>query len=156
MIDVIYSILGMPLTVCCEHMEVMKNFIIIDIHLEQSVPPHDAIIHSFEGRCARSDFRHFDLLNREGEGLAYGQPLLFYAIIKGKNIPFHMDSYEIIHPYVVQSEFSNFPIPSQHSEAIISGHFDSRDFKDLLSRTPFPLEKKKQESIDSRFDILDL
>lgn len=154
MIDKIYSILGMPLTVCCEHMEIIKNFIIIDIRLEQPVPPHDFIIHSFEGRCAAPNFQHFDLLNKEG--IAYGQSTSFYANVSGENMPIHIDSYEIMHPYVAQSEFSNFPMPSQHSEAIIYGHFDSRDFKDLLNRSPLPLEKKKQESIDSRFDILDL
>ena len=155
MLDKIYTICGMPLSVCLEHTEVIKNLMILEIHVEQPIPPYDHVVHSFEARCALSDFHAFNMMNREG--IVHSAPPTFYANAYGEDIPFYIDTYEVRHQHVdyIGSNTHDFVIP-QIGEVIINGHFDSRDFEDLLGRRPRPIEKKKPKSIDSRFDILDL
>jgi len=158
MIDRIYTVLGMLLTVCYEHTEVIKNFMILDVHAEMPIPPFDHVVHTFEARCGLLDFHGFGLIDRE-DGPAYGSTPKFYINV-GENIPFYIDSYDISSDYSNEVHGGGFNgsimIPSELRTVSISGHFDSRDFDGGYNSTKKRCKLKPPEPIDSRFDILDL
>jgi hypothetical protein len=157
MTDQIYTILGMPLTVYLDHDEMIKNFMIVDIHAEHHTPPFDHFVCSFEARCALTDFQDLPMLPREG--IAYGSVPKFY-VFAGDKIPFYIDSYNVSSSYPNEVHGGGFygsvMIPPELRTVEISGHFDSRDFEGGYNSTKKRCKLKPPEPIDSRFDILDL
>jgi hypothetical protein len=155
-INKIHAILGMSLSVYYEHTEIIKNFMILSVGIDQCLPPFDHFVYSFEARCALSDFHGFNFMDR-GAGPSYNSPPKFHIEV-GENIPFYIDTYEVRHQPVGYAPISNcqFPPHNQDQEIFISGHFDSRDFEGEYNSTPERSKKKKPEPINSRFDILDL
>jgi hypothetical protein len=158
MMDQIYTVLGMPLTVCYEHTEVIKNFMILDIHAEMPIPPFDHVVHTFEARCELSGFHAYNCMDR-GAGPAFSSVPKFYVKVEN-NIPFYIDSYEISSSYPNEVHgggfYSSIMIPSELRIVNMSGHFDSRDFEGGYNSTKKRCKLKPPEPIDSRFDILDL
>jgi hypothetical protein len=156
MTDQIYTILGMPLTVYLDHDEMIKNFMIVDIHAEHHTPPFDHFVCSFEARCALTDFQD---LNLPVAGPAYGSVPQFY-VFAGDKIPFYIDSYNVSSSYPNEVHgggfHSSIMIPLESRVVEISGHFDSRDFEGGYNSTKKRCKLKPPEPIDSRFDILDL
>lgn len=160
MVDKIRTLLGMPLSVYCDHDAVMSNFMILSIHSEIPIPPYDHMIYTFEARCALTDFQDLPLtMLSNREGIAYGSVLQFH-VVAGKKIPFYIDSYDVSSSYSNEvhggGSFTSIMIPSELRMVEISGHFDSRDFEGGYNSTSKRCKKKKPEPINSRFDILDL
>ena len=153
-INKIYDIMGFRYSVFCDNTEIIKNFIILSIGTHQPIPPFDHFVYTFEAKCDLLDFHAYGLGDRGGH--AVGSILKFYINDGTEDIPFYIDSYEVKQHYISQVGH-DFSIPLQGSEVEINGHFDSRDFEEYSHNNSCGVEKKKKpESVNSRFDILDL
>ncbi len=148
----LHSLLGNNLDVYQNNEIIIKDLRIISIDDIQHIPPYDHFVMSFEATCRRADFTYIVPQN------PIGSHSIEYIIKTNKmDIPVYIDSYKIEVP-MINMISSNHPPNHSYTQglthSIINGHFDSRDFEDIITSCSKKLAI--DERIKSRFDILDL
>lgn len=133
--------------------ELIKDLVLTGIEAN-SFPPCYNIVHSFTAEVLHDSLDTFYNAIHNGLVNSFQD---YRVIYNGVEYIVYIDSYERHTPnieYVTDISGHTSSFTSLASHAVIRGHFDGRDLEGTLK-----IEKrtvKKEESIRSRFEILDL
>lgn len=146
------KILNGKFSILYDGVEVLKNLEPVSVEI-QHIPPYDHYVYSFKAISESKEIHIFNQLAQEG---TIGYSKLCQVSNGFEECDAYIDSYEMNeYPMDIRGNYGPNTY-MHHQEFIIYGHVDSRMLEDNSWNPPIEKDKKELDSIDSRFDILDL
>ena len=130
---------------------VLKNLKTIEVGMAHNFPPYRDITYSFKAICDMNNYNIFDNFVQSGV-IDSSQKCMIGS--EGRKCPAYISTYERSFPSIIYQSMSgsDISIPVD-SGIIISGYIDRRDIENHSKNI---INKKIEQVITSRFEILDL